>query len=179
MSLLHLYRAPGLSDAARGALLQVARVRVSPDIQAIDTEYCFNIAAADQLTAGEFRTLSWLLSETFEPQRFGGLSFLDPRDGVLLEVGPRMNFSTAWSTNAVSICHACGLSKILRIERSRRYLLKGVSKLGDEEAWGFLSVVHDRMTETPYQEPLRSFESGVRPEPVTCSSTGSAATRPT
>ncbi|UCC84421.1 MAG: phosphoribosylformylglycinamidine synthase [Gemmatimonadota bacterium] len=166
MRLLHLYRAPGLSAAVQAALLQMARQRVSPDIQAIETEYCFNIAAADELTAGEFQTLSWLLSETFEPERFGGLSFLDPGDGVLLEVGPRMNFSTAWSTNAVSVCHACGLTKILRIERSRRYLLKGISKLSDEKAWAFLSEVHDRMTETPYQEPLRSFESGVRPEPV-------------
>ena len=34
-----------------------------------------------------------------------------------------MNFTTAWSTNAVSICQACGLRKITRIERSRRYLL--------------------------------------------------------
>jgi phosphoribosylformylglycinamidine synthase len=27
----------------------------------------------------------------------------------IIEVGPRMNFTTAWSTNAVSVCHACGL----------------------------------------------------------------------
>ncbi len=43
--------------------------------------------------------------------------------GDIVEVGPRMNFTTAWSTNAVSVCHACGLTKIKRIERSRRYKL--------------------------------------------------------
>jgi phosphoribosylformylglycinamidine synthase len=148
----------------------MARQRVSPDIHAIDTEYCFNIDAADELTAGEFRSLGWLLAETFEPDQFGGISYLDPGAGVgagvLLEVGPRMNFSTAWSTNAVSICHACGLTKIRRIERSRRYLLRGVSKLSDEQAWAFLSEVHDRMTETPYPEPLSTFETGIEPEPI-------------
>jgi phosphoribosylformylglycinamidine synthase len=144
----------------------MARQRVSADVHGIDTEYCFNIEVADELTAAEFRTLTWLLSETFEPERFGGDSFLDPGAGALLEVGPRMNFSTAWSTNAVSVCHACGLRKIRRIERSRRYLLKGVTKLSDDRAWAFLSEVHDRMTECPYPEPLKSFESGVRPEPV-------------
>jgi len=34
-----------------------------------------------------------------------------------------MNFTTAWSSNAVSVCHACGLDMITRIERSRRFLL--------------------------------------------------------
>jgi phosphoribosylformylglycinamidine synthase len=166
MTLLHLYRAPGLSAASRSALLQMARLRVSPDVHGIDTEYCFNIEVADELTAAEFRTLTWLLSETFEPDRFGGYSFLDPEAGALLEVGPRMNFSTAWSTNAVSVCHACGLRKIRRIERSRRYLLTGVARLSDEQAWAFLSEVHDRMTECPYPEPLKTFDSGVKPEPV-------------
>jgi phosphoribosylformylglycinamidine synthase len=166
MTFLHLYRAPGLSDASRQALLQKARQCISRDIQKIDTEYCFNIEVADELTESEFRTLNWLLSETFEPDKFGGTSFLDPGGGVLLEVGPRMNFSTAWSTSAVSICRACGLDKIGRIERSRRYLLRGVRHLGDKETWAFLSEVHDRMTEIPYPEPLRSFESGVKPAPI-------------
>ena len=41
----------------------------------------------------------------------------------VVEVGPRMNFSTAWSTNALAICRACGISgdKVEKIEQSRRY----------------------------------------------------------
>ena len=34
-----------------------------------------------------------------------------------------MAFSTAWSSNAVSICHACGLENVTRVERSRRFRL--------------------------------------------------------
>ena len=33
----------------------------------------------------------------------------------VVEVGPRMNFSTAWSSNAVSICRSCGVSRVSRI----------------------------------------------------------------
>jgi len=81
MSLLHLYRTPGFSSARREALLATARERISPGIQAIQTEYCFNIDAAGDLAPDEFRTLGWLLSETFEPTRFGRLSFLQTKDG--------------------------------------------------------------------------------------------------
>ena len=163
MSLLHLFRTPGLSTARRDALLQTAQQRVSPNIQGIETEYCFNIDAGGEPTADELRILSWLLRETFEPDQFGPESFLGS-DGVVLEVGPRMNFSTAWSTNAVSICHACGLDRIRRIERSRRFRLETATPLSEEQRSGFLALVHDRMTECPYPEPLESFETGVEPE---------------
>ena len=164
MSLLHLYRSPGHSPAWTNALLQLAQ-RVSPDIQSIATEYCFNVDSAGPLSPDEFRKLTWLLSETFEPDCFGRESFL-ASDGALLEVGPRMNFSTAWSTNAVAICHACGLKKIRRIERSRRYLLRSKTRLDQTQRAAFLAEVHDRMTECPYPEPLRSFETGIEPEPT-------------
>jgi len=79
-----------------------------------------------------------------------------------------MNFTTAWSTNAVSVCHSCGLKMISRIERSRRYLLllDGPSTMSHELRASFLSLVHDRMTECPYPEPLTTFETGIKPEPV-------------
>lgn len=36
----------------------------------------------------------------------------------------RLNFSTAWSTNTVSICCSAGLTNITRVELSRRFLIK-------------------------------------------------------
>jgi len=163
MSLLHFYRAPGLSDAEREALLGRARRRVSSDIQDIDAEFCYNVDAAAPLDDVELGILAWLLRETFEPQGFGRESFLVP-DRHLLEVGPRMTFSTAWSTNAVSICHACGLTGIRRIERSRRYRLRVAQPLNDAEIAAFLALVHDRMTECRYDGTLTSFSTGVEPE---------------
>ena len=40
----------------------------------------------------------------------------------VLQVGPRLSFTTAWSANAASICASCGLTKVVRIEPSRRLL---------------------------------------------------------
>lgn len=134
-------------------------------LRGIRTEACYNIKTSSSLTAGEMETLRWLLAETFHPEGFGDQSFFSEEEPVL-EVGPRMNFTTAWSTNAVSICQACGLGKVERIERSRRFLVDRDSPLEPAEVDAFLSLVHDRMTETRYAEPLSSFESGMVPEPV-------------
>ncbi len=165
MRLLHFFRKPALSDTKRDGLLSVARTIVSSGIECIETEHCFNVETKAPLSPSEIDTLKWLLAETFEPQYYSSTSFLG-RDGVL-EVGPRMNFTTAWSTNAVSVCHACGLKKITRIERSRRYRLVADSGLGKREDEKFLSRVHDRMTECPYPGPLAAFDTGIRPETVT------------
>ncbi|HSL91470.1 MAG TPA: phosphoribosylformylglycinamidine synthase, partial [Candidatus Limnocylindrales bacterium] len=164
MKLLHFYRIPALSVTKKDGLLSFARKNVSPHIRGIETEYCFNIETTGPLTGAEIETLRWLLAETFEPDGFSPGSFL--ARGRVLEVGPRMNFTTAWSTNAVSVCHACGLEKIRRIERSRRYRLIADPAPGKGGIETFLSEVHDRMTEYPYPSPLSTFETGIRPEGV-------------
>jgi phosphoribosylformylglycinamidine synthase len=189
MNLLYFYRAPALSPAKKSALLSVAQQKVSLEIEDIETEYCFNIETTAILTDDELNILRWLLAETFEPKNFSDGSFLTQHSTpstqhFLLEVGPRMNFTTAWSTNAVSVCHACGLKKIIRIERSRRYKLQfkkrgqGVKgSRGQEKNQSlesltprilepFLALIHDRMTECPYPESLTTFETGIKPEPV-------------
>jgi phosphoribosylformylglycinamidine synthase len=128
MKLSHYYRQPALSPARKNGLLSAVRQAVLPGIKDIETEYCFNVGTTDALSNEEQKVLQWLLAETFEPEHFSEHSFLThPSSPTLhpsiIEVGPRMNFTTAWSTNAVSVCHACGLTKITRIERSRRYKL--------------------------------------------------------
>jgi len=182
MTLLHLYRRPAFSEAKKNELLSVSRQKVSPDIADIETEYCFNIEITDSLAEEDANILRWLLAETFEPANISDKSFLTPDSSPrapyeIIEVGPRMNFTTAWSTNAVSVCHACGLKKIARIERSRRYKLQfkeripGVQGLRgqagkSQSLESFLNLVHDRMTECRYPERLSAFETGMKPEPV-------------
>ena len=163
MLLLHLFRSPFLSSAQVRGLISKAGSVGLPVIGSIQTESCFNIQTSAPLSHDEMELLSWLLRETFEPACFGPESFLS-REGQVLEVGPRMNFSTAWSTNAVSICRACGLSKVERIERSRRYLLTTESDFDEQQTQAFLNLVHDRMTECLYPQALTSFDSGVTPE---------------
>ncbi|MGD0281256.1 MAG: phosphoribosylformylglycinamidine synthase [Dissulfurispiraceae bacterium] len=164
--LLHLYRTPALTAYEKNVLLKEVRGRITPDIADIETEFCFNIETSGPLNEGELKVLRWLLAETFEPQNFSDRSFF-AGDAHYFEAGPRLSFTTAWSANAVSICHACGLLKVLRIERSRRYKLIAGKKLKfDILSQTFPDLIHDRMTECLYPEPLATFETGVKPEPV-------------
>ena len=172
--LLHMYRTPALSSYKKAVLLKTVSEKIITDIKDIETEFCFNIESSEPLTDTELNKLKWLLAETFEPDNFSDTSFLIDSPihrfthSPVFEVGPRMNFTTAWSTNAVSICHACGLTKIKRIERSRRYklILKSGLQPSAFSPQPFLELIHDRMTECMYPEPLTTFETGIIPEPV-------------
>lgn len=163
MNLLHLYRTPYLSRTQTDTLLHQVRRTICQRVARIETEACFNVELCGTLTAEERKRLAWLLGETFEPEKLAETPFLGG-EGTLIEVGPRLNFSTAWSTNAVSVCHACGLTGITRIERSRRYLVRPGLTRDRKDA--FLDTIHDRMTECEYASPLSSFETGAEPEPV-------------
>lgn len=165
MGLIHFYRTPGASPSAVSSLLRRARAATDASIEGIETELCFNVEVDGELDADDLAALAWLLAETFEPRFLRRDSFLTG-PGELFEVGPRMSFTTAFSTNAVSICNACGIRSIPRIERSRRYLLATGEPLTPPQRAAFYALVHDRMTECPYPDPLQGFDSGVEPEPV-------------
>ncbi len=171
MPLIYRFRKPALSEARKNSLLFFAQENISEEIRDIFTEHCFYIEAMEPLLPEELEVLRWLLSETFEPANFSIHSFLTNHgsrvtDSGIIEVGPRMNFTTAWSSNAVSICRACGLSKITRIERSRRYKVEARSFLNEEQMKKFSDELFDRMTECMYPEQLKTFDSGTKPEPV-------------
>ncbi len=122
-------------------------------------EYCFNIESSSQLGDTELRNLKLLLADGFLLDTVSASTTLVGERVV--EVGPRLNFATAWSSNMVSICRAIGLDMVSRVERSRRYLVDS-----DQDLQQFVDEHHDRMTECLYPEPLNTFETGVVPEPV-------------
>ncbi len=124
-------------------------------------EFCFNIETTAPLQDGEIARLRFLLADGFIQESVSPESYFSDPEKEVVELGPRLNFATAWSSNMVSICQATGLDKITRLERSRRYLLKeGIDRNR------FIAEHHDRMTETLYPEPLLTFESGIIPEKV-------------
>ncbi len=139
MTITRYFRAPGLSPVERSHAVTTART-LGLEIDRVSTEHCFYVASDGPLDDARRAVLLWLLAETFEPDGFGESSFLDAGGGEILEVGPRMTFSTAWSTNAVSVCRACGLDTVSRIERSRRFALP---VLNDAQRRSFLSAVHE------------------------------------
>src|SRR4030043_330968 len=123
-------------------------------------EYCFNVETTAPLDAKELTILRQLLADGFVSESISTKpTHPDGRDVV--ELGPRMNFATAYSTNIVAICQTCGLEKVTRIERSRRYHLSS-----EADKARFIREHHDRMTECVYDHPLQTFETGMVPEPV-------------
>jgi phosphoribosylformylglycinamidine synthase len=123
-------------------------------------EYCFNVETTAPLDAKELTILRQLLADGFVSESISMKSAHPGGHGVV-ELGPRMNFATAYSTNIGAICQTCGLEKVTRIERSRRYHLSGEA---DKDC--FIREHHDRMTECLYEQPLQTFETGILPEPV-------------
>lgn len=112
------------------------------------------------------RKLHWILKESDAVDQLSskpGLLATSPSQ-VLIEIGPRFNFSTASSTNSASICHNLGLDFIERIEVSTRYLVgfaRPIAKdtLATIEA-SLLPLLHDPMTQCQYTErniPVNDF----------------------
>lgn len=114
----------------------------------------FYIEVISEMTAAELEKLRWLIAETFEPkQTYQYLTYND----ACVEIGPRLNVETPFSTNAVAICHAMGLEKVVRIEPSRLYTLSGVT---EEE---ILAKHLDRMTQVVYPlGGITSFDSDTK-----------------
>ncbi|KAL5222381.1 hypothetical protein ABZP36_027094 [Zizania latifolia] len=170
---IQLYRIPYLQESESIELLRQVQSKVSATIVGIKTEQCFNIQLGNALTPEKLATLQWLLAETYEPDKLQSGSFLEDEVSrspysVIVEVGPRMTFQSAFLTNAVSICNL-SLMEVIRLERSKRYLLclePGYGPLDENLLNDFAALVHDRMTECVYPNKLTSFHSDVVPKPV-------------
>lgn len=111
--MLHWFRRPILDENGTKQFLK--KVNANGSITQVYTEYCYNIGMSDIDTVPKdhFDVLKWLLSETFQQDMFSTQSSFLEADSItngngnhkfIVEVGPRLSFTTAWSTNAVSIC---------------------------------------------------------------------------
>ena len=131
--------------------LQIFYRQIDPNL-----EYCFYVEASETLSADEVKIISWLLAETFAPQKLSRESRLvGSPDFKIIEIGPLLNFATPFSTNAVSIIRNCGISKVTRLERSIR-----------RRVWQQAVIPYDRMMEGIYEEPLTSFGVSLQPAKV-------------
>ena len=103
------------------------------------------------MSESERHVLLWILENSFEctvKQEDSCMrnAFAESQDKctLLIEVGPRLNFSTAFSTNAVAICRASALQdRVHRIERSVVFLLRfQVSAASRSTFTSFLILCH-------------------------------------
>ncbi|HET7015958.1 MAG TPA: phosphoribosylformylglycinamidine synthase [Streptosporangiaceae bacterium] len=141
----------------------LARAQAAAGPSTVVAEHCFYVQTASPLDEAHEKILRWLLAETFDPDGLATTSFL-AGSALILEIGPRINFETAWSSTARTICHVNGLDNIIRLERSRRFGFG--APLSDERLARVAEPLHDRMTETIYPAPLTSFDTGLAPDPV-------------
>lgn len=103
--------------------------QLNPKIINLKTEKCYHIEINDintnsSSTTGEI--LQWILKRPQQAEGLNQKSTLDQiqdKNTCTIEIGPRFNFSTAQSTNSVSICQNVGLTGVKRLEVSIKYLL--------------------------------------------------------
>jgi phosphoribosylformylglycinamidine synthase len=172
---VHIYRTPGVDPTFIANKLAQKNSTLVEKITAFGTEYCYNVELEKPLSPEEKEKMLWILSETFEPQNtreerswlIPDLSSFKKDTDFLVEVGPRMAFTTAWSSNCLGMFLACNITNVKRIERSRRFMIRSQENLTEREKQSFISLIHDRMTEEIYTSPLQSFDNGMgKPELV-------------
>ncbi|XP_058825547.1 phosphoribosylformylglycinamidine synthase [Topomyia yanbarensis] len=131
--------------------------KVNPTVVNLQIEKCYYVQNSKykQFPGEVEKKLRWILKGPQEEDNLSVKALLvkTSANEELIEIGPRFNFSTAASTNSVSICHNVGLTFIDRIEVSYRYLLtleKAIT--GDGELDQLIGVVCDRMTQFRYTQ---------------------------
>ena len=104
--MLHFFRIPGSQSEHK--ILQLTQGKI-PSIVSVQSESCFNVEVVEgNLSETDRDKLLWLFTETFEPENTKDHSFLTLSEAsktysAFVEVGPRLAFSTAWSSNCSSI----------------------------------------------------------------------------
>lgn len=159
------------NEGVKGRGLQRA-AKLYPELS-ITTELCYNVelTGCESLSTEQKEVLLWLFRPPLQAEQLSEKPNLTEGSGEkLVEIGPRLNFSTAWSTNAVSICQSAGLTNVTRVELSRRFLIKpknegsGNKLNGDSKK--LIECLYDSMTECIYQHPITSFTVETKPQPV-------------
>uniref|UniRef100_A0A182QAE8 Phosphoribosylformylglycinamidine synthase n=1 Tax=Anopheles farauti TaxID=69004 RepID=A0A182QAE8_9DIPT len=165
MTIGRYYSIGAFSSAKTNAILETLKA-VNPAVTSLQTERCFYVQnnRYKQLPADVDAKLHWILKESDAADQLSAKSGLVVGSSqVLIEIGPRFNFSTASSTNSVGICHNLGLDFIERIEVSIRYLVELSAPVGKREqdiVSVLLPSLHDPMTQCQYTErniPVNDF----------------------
>ncbi|KAG7260116.1 hypothetical protein CRUP_031399 [Coryphaenoides rupestris] len=160
------------SAAVRGRALQRA-AQLNPQLS-ITTEMCYNVelTGGEALSSPDRAVLTWLFQSPMQTEPLSPEPFLVPQAGQrLVEIGPRLNFSTSWSTNAVSICQSAGVGRVTRVELSRRLLIKVGDKLQPPSSTHHSSKLHTPLLQAPPCTPPSStlHSSKLPPAPLQAS----------
>ncbi|XP_029169717.1 phosphoribosylformylglycinamidine synthase [Nylanderia fulva] len=165
MRILKFYKVPGLkAGQLKSKLHKVSEIEAS--VTDLETELCYYVQTTEPLENEEEVVLKWILGPPFEREclKYNSVFNHVQDNAIVIEIGPRLNFSTAFSTNVVSICKSVKLNKITRVERAIRYLVKFKGTFDEKVESNIVDVLGDRMTECRYVKPIETFDHGFRPE---------------
>ncbi|XP_043249233.1 phosphoribosylformylglycinamidine synthase [Colletes gigas] len=165
MGIIKFYKVPGLkSGQLKTKFNNISRV--SNSITGLESELCYYIEIKEPLNKEELKLLKWILNSPLEQNSLKTCSTFDEKlnDNLIVEIGPRLNFSTPFSSNAVSICESVHVHKVTRIEAAIRYCIKHNGPIEKEVENAIVGALHDKMTECRYSVPIESFDHGFRPE---------------
>lgn len=120
---------------------------VAPTVQAIAARFVHLVQLQPGATLNEAQThrLHALLDYgTAQPDW--------PDNAVSLMVTPRLGTRSPWSSKATEIVQLCGLTSITRVERGVEFALIGVDALDRRTREAIAAVLHDRMTESVFDQ---------------------------
>ncbi|XP_013141308.1 PREDICTED: phosphoribosylformylglycinamidine synthase [Papilio polytes] len=168
MCIIRFYLGEAFSAHRTNEILQKLKL-VDSDVLELSTELCYHVEIEEgNLNINQIKILKWLLSSPLQPNALRNESSYKcvQNNQLIIEIGPRFNFSTADSSNSVQICESVGLRDVVRLEYSTRYLItfkqaKNVSKEMFEE---LAAPLHDRMTQCIYTKenlPRNSFNEAL------------------
>ena len=141
--MLVLRGTPALSDFRTDKLLgQFASL--SLPVTQIYAEFMHFAHLDADLSAQEHNVLQQLLTYGPEIQQH------EPA-GTLILVTPRPGTISPWSSKASDIAHNCGLAKVKRLERGIAYYIQA-DELTSAQTTQLIALLHDRMTETVFNE---------------------------
>lgn len=90
MSVIHLYREPGLSEGTIKRKIKDLQ-SITRLVAGLNTEFCFNIEVHGILSESEKEKLHWILASPFNPSKLKNVPFLRGENlgSLLIEIGPR------------------------------------------------------------------------------------------
>lgn len=133
-----------LSNFRRNKLLTALQAQV-PAITALQAAYVHFVQTSRELTDSEQAQLKTILE-------YGEEQGTDLPSGSLFLVTPRSGTISPWSSKATDIVHNCGLAVVQRVERGIAYGIEASSTLTNVEQDKISQVLHDRMTETVFND---------------------------
>ena len=149
-----------LSNFRRNKLLTALQALV-PTLIAIQASYIHFVRSTRELTESEQTQLTSILD-------YGEEQSVGLPTGLLFLVTPRPGTISPWSSKATDIVHNCGLTVVERVERGLAYTLETTAALTNAEQAKISQTLHDRMTETvfnDYQDAIVLF-SHAEPAPL-------------